>query len=347
MPRGPKSSANAAASESAPPPPAASPDATPPAFSPAEPVLIPTEKIRRNERNPRLLFAEGPLERLADSIEETGVLVPITVYRDVVDADGTEFVLLDGERRLRASKLTNAPNIPGWVVPKPDEKDNALRMFNIHMLREPWGDIATTWAFRDLKKETGVTDDRKLQRLTGLTIDAIRNMNRVLAFPQDWQDMVFEGKLPFNLLIELDKSVLSKAKDESKSAALQDRSTAELRSIFLEKYLGGTFRDVVDLRKVGALIDTATKEGRTGARAKKALRKLLEKPEVSIDEAFEVGAAGSIDLTKIMNDMENLPSRVEDLSSANLDKTELRVLAAAANKLAKRLQEIAKNLVAS
>ncbi len=115
------------------------------------PELIPPARIRRNESNPRLDFNQKCLELLADSLDEQGVLVPVTVYRKA-GSDGTEFVLLDGERRWRAAREINAEVVPAWVVPQPTGIDNVLRMFHIHMLRDEWGEMATAKALKAVIK---------------------------------------------------------------------------------------------------------------------------------------------------------------------------------------------------
>ena len=171
-------------------------------------------EITPNPRNPRQTFNTTRLERLAASIEDIGLQVPITVYENSKGAD-TKYTLLDGERRFRAARLINQQTIQALVVNPPSVSENAVRMFNIHMLREDWVEIETAWALEQIMEETGVTQDRDLRQLTGLSIDRIRNMKRVLAFPKTYQDMVAEGKLPYNLLVELDKGILSRRKELS------------------------------------------------------------------------------------------------------------------------------------
>lgn len=307
----------------------------------AEPLEIPPSNIRRNPRNPRIEFPQSRIELLAESIEEQGVLVPVTVYRDP-DED-TEYVLLDGERRWIAAKLINAPTIPAWVIAKPSGVDNVLRMFNIHMLRDEWGEMATALALKVIMEEKGVTSDQELRRMTGLSLDRIRNMKRVLAFPQEWQDRVLRDEVPFNLLVELDKAVLSKARDTSKAKVLEEPVEA-LRDLFLNKYLEGVFDDVVDLRKVGTLIDTAQQEGKVGERAKKALRQLVQEPGATISNAYQVGAAASVEISNVLRDLDQLPERLVDLASSPLDDEERARLREALRTLQKALTQIIRYL---
>lgn len=304
----------------------------------AIPLQISPDKIRKNPKNPRLSFPQPTIERLAESIEEVGVLVPVTVYKDEPQG-GTEYVLLDGERRWRAAKQINLPSIPAWVIPKPDDAENALRMFNIHMLREDWSEIATAWALEAVMKETGITDDKELKHVTGLTIDRIRNIKRVLAFPEKWQQAVEEERVPFNLLVELDKAVLSRA-DEVKSTLHVDVTREKLRDVFLQKYEKGVFDDVVDLRKVGALVETAQQEGKVGERARRAFKRLVTDAGTSIDDAYEEGAAASVGIGRIIRDLDALPGRIDDLMASKLHDDALGQLTRALVNLRKELDRL-------
>ena len=71
---------------------------------------VDTDKIKPNPYQPRREFDEARLADLANSIKQYGVLQPLVVSRVEVEkenGDGlvTEYELIAGERRLRASKL--------------------------------------------------------------------------------------------------------------------------------------------------------------------------------------------------------------------------------------------------
>ena len=57
---------------------------------------IPTEKLRANPHNPRMLFDREDLNILRESIKQVGILVPLTVYRETSTG---HYVILDGQRR--------------------------------------------------------------------------------------------------------------------------------------------------------------------------------------------------------------------------------------------------------
>ncbi len=65
------------------------------------------EKVITDPMQPRKTFNESLLNGLSESIKKHGVLQPITVRES-----GSEFVIVMGERRYRASKLANKKTIP-------------------------------------------------------------------------------------------------------------------------------------------------------------------------------------------------------------------------------------------
>lgn len=278
------------------------------------------DDILPNDKNPRQTFDPDKIEQLAASMQEIGLQVPITIYESP-KKNRVPYILLDGERRYRAAKLNNWETIPALIVPAPSPKENAVRMFNIHMLRDDWEEIETAWALEQIIEETGIDNDQDLQKITRLSIDRIRNMKRVLAFPKSIQMRVAEGDLKYQLLVELDKNVLSKSKEkkEDKGKPVVTVTAPQLRDIFLKKYQDNVESDIVELRKVGALFDTARSGGRPAERATQALSRLISKPMATIEEAYESGAPSSIEISRVLKDMKSLPRRIKDVLDGKLE----------------------------
>lgn len=292
--------------------------------------------ICANPDNPRMNFHDETIERLAESIKQEGVLVPLTAYED--RRGSSTHVLLDGERRWRAAKLINLQNVPVWVIPKPSGVENAVRMFNIHMLREEWEELPIAWALEKLMKETGTDGTPELHKLTGLSVDRIRNIKILLAFPKSEQKLVANGKLSFNYLIELQKNVLGKlGKSDDNLLGTKER---EVRQAFIKKYLTEVDTDPIALRQVGKLIDTTRIEGNVGARARAALLKLLAEPSMTVEEAYEMGAAASVELRRVLRDMEQLPERLQVIARSKVDPSEAKVFKAALRKLHKAISDM-------
>ena len=80
---------------------------------------IPIENIATNPLQPRKDgLDEQSLQELIASIRKKGVITPITVKED-----NGKFVLIAGERRLRASKLAGLKDIPVYVVSISNESE--------------------------------------------------------------------------------------------------------------------------------------------------------------------------------------------------------------------------------
>ncbi len=71
-------------------------------------VKVPIEKIFPNPYQPRKNFDDTALEELSDSIAQYGVLQPLLV----TPADGGRYLLIAGERRLRAARIAKLEEVP-------------------------------------------------------------------------------------------------------------------------------------------------------------------------------------------------------------------------------------------
>src|SRR4051794_14901464 len=109
--------------------------------------------ISKNPNNPRLYFNDERLDQLRTSLQETGVLVPLIVYRDSDNPD--RYILLDGERRWRSALDLGFSEVPVRVTATPTAVDNVLTMFNIHAVREEWSLVAIALSLREVMRLTG------------------------------------------------------------------------------------------------------------------------------------------------------------------------------------------------
>src|SRR2546422_3641898 len=130
---------------------------------------IDPDVIRRNPENPRLIFREDDLNLLLNSIQNVGIQVPVTVYRDA-----KHYRLIDGERRWRCAKRLNLAKMPAIVQPKPNRLENLLMMFNIHNVRVQWHLVATAKKLKVvqdlLTKEGKAASPKDLATVTGVSI---------------------------------------------------------------------------------------------------------------------------------------------------------------------------------
>ena len=114
---------------------------------------IPLKDIRPNPFQPRKSFDEEALLELAESIKNDGLIQPIVVSEDI---DG--YVLIAGERRLRASKLAKLKEIRAVVLNSDEQK---MRQFALieNIQREELNAVELAEAYAELIKLHDITHD--------------------------------------------------------------------------------------------------------------------------------------------------------------------------------------------
>jgi len=135
--------------------------------------LVPVEKIEANPYQPRRIFPQFELEKLAASIAEVGLLEPI-LLRKVGDL----YQIAAGERRWRAHKLLGKNTIES-IVTDIIESDMAVFALAENMDREDLSDFEIGLAIRQI--ENVFPTKKKLAESLGLNRE---DMYRYFAFEE-------------------------------------------------------------------------------------------------------------------------------------------------------------------
>ncbi|MCL2353198.1 MAG: ParB/RepB/Spo0J family partition protein [Defluviitaleaceae bacterium] len=139
---------------------------------------LPVGLINPNPHQPRTHFEPMALVDLATSIQQFGVMQPITVR---TLEDGT-YELIAGERRLRATKLANIPTIPALVVEITDAESAVLALVE-NLQRQNLNYIEEAEGFSNLLTHYNLTQE-ELAKKMGKTQSTIANKLRILKLPQ-------------------------------------------------------------------------------------------------------------------------------------------------------------------
>ena len=142
---------------------------------------IPLEQIEANPNQPRREFDEEALQELANSINEIGIIQPITL-RQVVE---NKFQIIAGERRWRASQLAGLQAIPAYIRTIKDESIMELALVE-NIQREDLNAIEIALAYEHLLSAEGMTQERVSERV-GKSRTAITNYLRLLKLPAQVQ----------------------------------------------------------------------------------------------------------------------------------------------------------------
>ncbi len=93
--------------------------------------------IKPTNHNPRKDFGTAALEELAKSIQELGLLQPPTVYamKKSPHSKKMEYIIVCGERRVKACQMLGLDEIPRIVVDAPATRQEAIQMALVENLQ--------------------------------------------------------------------------------------------------------------------------------------------------------------------------------------------------------------------
>lgn len=156
-------------------------------------------KVYPNPFQPRKEFEESKLRDLADSIRQYGILQPMVVTRkEVQKEDGgltTEYELISGERRLRASKIAGLAQVPVLIRDKEESDQLKLELAIIENLqREDLNPVDRAKAFQKLAEEFNFKH-AEIGRKVGKSREYVSNSLRMLLLPEHMLTALSEGKI--------------------------------------------------------------------------------------------------------------------------------------------------------
>src|ERR1700754_725608 len=138
---------------------------------------LPVAFLQPGRFQPRMTFDEQPLQELANSIREVGVLSPILVRP--IGPDRYEIVA--GERRWRAAQLAQVHDVPVLVRELADEKALEIAIIE-NVQREGLNPIEEARAYQDLVDKFGRTQE-EVAKQVGKSRPHIANTIRLLKLP--------------------------------------------------------------------------------------------------------------------------------------------------------------------
>ena len=187
---------------------------------------LPIDKIVPNPRQPRRHFDEQALRELAESIRQHGVLQPLSVQRT---AGG--YVLVAGERRLRAAGMAGLTHVPCLLVRASDEDSAVLALIenlqrcDLHYLEE-------AQAIARLIAQYGLSQEEAARRL-GRSQSAVANKLRLLRLSEGCAALLRQ----YGLTERHARAVLRLEGEERQLAALRKMGEAGMNVAAAEAYV--------------------------------------------------------------------------------------------------------------
>lgn len=175
-------------------------------------------EIASNPQQPRVRFDEESLGELAASITEVGVLQPIVIRPG--EPEGT-YVLIAGERRLRAAAAAGLTSIPAVIRSVESDERYLTEALIENVQRKDLSALEEAAAYRNLLEDFGMTHEQVAARV-GKSRSAVTNTLRLLQLPVPIQGMLEREELSAGharALLSLD--------DEAYAVHIAERAIAE------------------------------------------------------------------------------------------------------------------------
>ncbi|UTJ05818.1 ParB/RepB/Spo0J family partition protein [Arcobacter roscoffensis] len=166
-------------------------------------------KISANPSQPRKIFDEEKLKELSDSIVEHGLLQPVTV----IEKNEDEYILVAGERRLRAHKLANLEKIKAFIIDADEFKLRELALIE-NIQRDDLNIVELAYSYAQLINEHDLTHE-ELSKRVFKSRTSITNTLRLLQLSSYVQQLLANSKISAGHA----KVMLGLSEDEQKMVA--------------------------------------------------------------------------------------------------------------------------------
>lgn len=190
-------------------------------------LFLDINSIIPNPGQPRKIFDEVKLKELSDSIKEHGLIQPITVIENPNVED--QYILIAGERRLRAHKLANLEKIKAIVIEIDESKMREVALIE-NIQRDDLNIIELAYSYAQLINEHNLTHE-DLANKVFKSRTSITNTLRLLQLCSYVQQLLANDKISAGhakVMVGLDELTQKKVADSVVGQKLSVRETEQL-----------------------------------------------------------------------------------------------------------------------
>ena len=260
-------------------------------------VYVDVKKISFDPLNPRgekphQILTDKEFSKLVDSIKQYGLLEPLIVKKD--DEKAGHYILIDGERRLRAAKKIadeskDKSNVPALVAK--DEMDGRILAYQVHMLRKNWNKAAETKAIKqiivDIKaikpKINEVDLKKEVKEITAHKEHEIDDILKMIKFGDEIIEEVINGSVDMSYLVQIESSFIrplarkypSIMKKYGEDAIRQTMAQKAIKGLLKNtRFLMDKFKDVFN-------------EGDHNDKIEHIISTFIEEPDKKVEESYQ------------------------------------------------------------
>ncbi len=145
-------------------------------------------RITANPNQPRKIFTDDAIIKLADSIRQYGMIQPITVRKI-----GDNFELISGERRLRAAKELGMEYVPCVIMDINEEKSAEISIIE-NLIREDLNIFEQAQAIETLIDTYNLTQEEIARKLSN-SQSFVANKLRLLRLSKSEREIILQNNL--------------------------------------------------------------------------------------------------------------------------------------------------------
>ncbi len=268
---------------------------------------------------PRSEFDPVLLDRLAKSIASQGILVPLALEK----MPNNKFLLVDGERRYRASLQVGLKEVPAIIYDEMDSRQRVVTRFHLQEQHSNWSAFEKAKAIVIMQEENGMTS-KEMAELLGMSYKVINDYKLLLTLSKRTVNVANQHKLPFDYLSRI-ATLLHKVDNTE--------VRRKVEGSLIERVKSGVITRASDISKLSYAMREAPK---------KTIDKLINHEEMSVNEIIEsVGAYAKMEHDKLVMNASYL---VTMLKKGMEHKTNAEMSESDANKFT-RLAEVVNQYV--
>lgn len=150
---------------------------------------LPIYKVEPNPNQPRQDFDQEELQALANSIEEYGIVQPLTVRQ----LESGYYQIIAGERRWRAARLANLSEVPVVIMEADDREAMELALIE-NLQRQDLNPVEEALGYQSLIQEYNLTQEEVASKVCK-SRPAVANALRLLSLCPEVLEKLKNGEL--------------------------------------------------------------------------------------------------------------------------------------------------------
>lgn len=252
---------------------------------------LPVGKLEPNPEQPRTTFDQAALEELAASIKQFGIVQPL-----VVSPHGDGYIIIAGERRWRAAKLTGLKTVPALVRTSAELERLELALIE-NVQRVDLSSLEQALSIERLHQQFNMSYNDIAKRL-GKAISTINNTARLLQLPQEAKEALAAGTITEGHA----RQILSlKGKEDQQHELLELIVKHEWSVRQAERFVTSVKEGFAETKEAAKRVATDTPETK---RLSKRYKAPVQIRRTAHGGRVEIGFSSDDDLTRILSELE-------------------------------------------